>query len=137
MRTVVGLLWATLFILASNALAIELRPYPTDKITERQWSDYFAQVKAAYAASMQELPDQHLVVFHDDKTATSYAFTQPGHPAHPAWITRHIVQEGSNLDVDQIGYFAGAEAPFAVLFQQYQATNRRMIEEMKRQNSGR
>ena len=46
-------------------------------------------------------------------------------------ITRRIVV-GPNASVDQIGYFAGREEPFAELFRQYQATNQRMIEEMKK-----
>lgn len=124
---------AILVLAASAALAIEFKPYPTERITETQWADYFAQVKASFGTSMQELPDQRLVLFQDKATATSYAFTASGHPAYPAWITRRIVQEGSNLYVDQVGYFAGQEAPFAVLFQQYKETNMRMIEELKRQ----
>jgi hypothetical protein len=44
------------------------------------------------------------------------------------------VQEGDKLYVDQIGYFAGNEAAFAALFQQYQATNQKMIDAMKRKS---
>ena len=83
--------------------------------------------------SAQTFADLHLLVFHDTTTATSYAFTQPGHPAHPTWVTRRIVKVGEQLNVDQVGYFAGQEAPFAQLFKQYQQLNQRMIEEMKRQ----
>jgi hypothetical protein len=133
-RVAALLIGAVLAFATSATLAIELKPYPTEKITEAQWKDYFGQVKAAYGASMQELRDQRLVVFHDDATATSYAFTEVGHAAHPAWITRRIAQEGDKLYVDQIGYFAGNEAAFAVLFQQYQATNQKMIDAMKRKS---
>ena len=134
MRVAAFLMGAVLVFATSATLAIEFKPYPTEKITEAQWKDYFGQVTAAYGASMQELRDQHLVVFHDDATATSYAFTEVGHAAHPAWITRRIVQEGDKLYVDQIGYFAGNEAAFAILFQQYQATNQKMIDAMKRKS---
>jgi hypothetical protein len=134
MRVTAFLMAAVLVFATSATLAIELKPYPTEKITEAQWNDYFGQVKAAYGASMQELSDQRLVVFHDEGTATSYGFTETGHAAHPAWITRRIVQEGDKLYVDQIGYFAGNEAAFAVLFQQYQATNQKMIDAMKRKS---
>ena len=134
MRVATFLMGAVLVFAASATLAIELKPYPTEKITEAQWKDYFRQVKEAFGASMQDLNDQHLIVFHDDATATSYAFTEVGHAAHPAWITRRIVQEGDKLYVDQIGYFAGNEAAFAVLFQQYQATNQKMIDAIKRKS---
>ena len=115
------------------ALAIEYKPYPVAQITPAQWTGYYEQVQAAHGTDKQEFPGERLVVFHDKATATSYAFTQPSHAAHPAWITRKIVQRGSELFVDQIDYFAGSEAPFAVLYQQYQALNQRMIEQMKKQ----
>jgi hypothetical protein len=134
MRVAAFLMGAVLMLATSATLAIELKPYPVEKITEAQWKDYFRQVKEAFGASMQELSDQRLVVFHDDATATSYAFTEVGHAAHPAWITRRIVQEGDKLYVDQNGYFAGNEAAFAVLFQQYQATNQKMIDTMQRKS---
>jgi hypothetical protein len=136
MRVIALLLAATLVVGASGALAIEFKPYRNEAITARQWEDYFGQVKAAFGASVQELSDQQLILFDDKATATTYAFTKPGHPAHPAWVTRRIVQEGSKMYVDQIGYFAGQEAPFAILFQQYQETNKRMIDAMKRQGGG-
>ena len=136
MRVVAFLIGAVLVLAASATLAIEFKPYPTQKITEAQWEEYLGHVKAAYGASMQELRDQHLVVFHDNVTAISYAFTALGHPAHPAWIARRIVQEGDKLYVDQTGYFAGDEAAFAVLFQQYQATNQKMIDAMKLNKKG-
>jgi hypothetical protein len=131
MRIITFLLAAILLVGASGANAIEYKPYPSAAISVRQWQDYFNQVKAAFGSSMQELSEHQLVLFKDEATATTYAFTKPGHPAHPAWITRRIEHEGSQFYIAQIGYFAGQEAPFARLFEQYQDTNRRMIEAMK------
>jgi hypothetical protein len=122
-------------LLAFNAMAIEFKPHPTARINESQWTSYFEQVRAAHGNSAQTFADLNLIVFHDDVTVTSYAFTQPGHPAHPAWVTRRIVKAGDQLNVNQIGYFAGQEAPFAQLYRQYEQLNQRMIEEMKRQPS--
>jgi hypothetical protein len=116
----------------SFAAAVEFRPYPRERITEVQWQSYFDTIKAAHGGSMEELRQHRLVVFYDSATATSYAFTQPAHAAHPAWVARRIVSRDGVLNVEQIGYFAGAEAPFAKLFAEYEATNKRMIEEMKR-----
>lgn len=70
-----------------DSRAIEFKPFPTANISEPQWAAYFARVQAAHGKSLQRFPDLHLVVF-DDGAATYYAFTQPGHPAHPAWITQ-------------------------------------------------
>lgn len=123
-------------LLPDLASAIEFKPHPTAQISESQWTAYYNEVKAAHGGSIQEFPDEHLVVFHDNAAATSYAFTQAGHPAHPAWVTRKIVQEGNDLFVQQIGYYAGAEAAFATLFQQYQALNQRMIDDLKQRRRG-
>jgi hypothetical protein len=134
MRILTLLLAASLVVVASGAHAIEFKPYPSAAVSASQWEDYFSKVKASFGASRQELSEHQLILFKDNATATTYAFTKPGHPAHPAWVTRRIVQEGSRMYVDQVGYFAGQEAPFARLFQQYQETNKRMIEAMKRES---
>ena len=49
----------------------------------------------------------------------SFAFTTEGHPAHPSWITRQVVESEGTIDMQQIGYFAGEEEAFSVLFGQY------------------
>jgi hypothetical protein len=127
-----------LLTVVTAAWAIEFKPYPTAKITESQWKAYFDEVRAAHGASMQEFRDQRLVVFHDGTTAVaSYAFTQPGHPAHPAWVARRVTGFGGDVKLDTIGYFAGDEAPFAELFRQYQALNQRMIEQIRRDKGAR
>jgi hypothetical protein len=118
------------------ALAIEFKPYPTAKITESQWKGYFDEVRAAHGASVQEFREQRLVVFHDNTAVASYAFTLPGHPAHPAWVARRVTGFGAEPKLDTIGYFAGEEAPFAELFRQYQVLNQKMIEDMKLQRGG-
>jgi hypothetical protein len=103
---------------ASVARAIEFKPYPTAHITKAQWTTYYEQVQAAYGASLQVITEQRLNVFHGG--GVLYAFTRPDHPAHPAWIARKAVQTGHEQSrFMQIGYFAGAEAPFAELFRQY------------------
>jgi hypothetical protein len=123
-------------LLPGTGWSIEFKPHPTAQVTESQWTAYYDEVKAAHGGSIQEFPDEKLVVFQDNVSATSYAFTQPGHPAHPAWVTRKIVQEGNDLFVQQIGYFAGVETAFATLFQQYQALNQRMIDDLKQRRRG-
>jgi hypothetical protein len=122
----------SLLVLTGSGSAIEFKPHPTAQITESQWRAYYEEVKAAHGATMEEYRDEHLVVFQDNVARTSYAFTQAGHAAHPAWIARKVVQEGNDIFVQQVGYYAGAEAPFAALFQQYQSLNQRMVDDLKR-----
>src|SRR5262245_29660526 len=101
MRTTVGALMAAaiaavLFGASSFAQPSgepQFKPYPAPRITESQWNAYFERVKAAHGASMWRRPDLHLVGFHASG-GIAYAFTQPGHPAHPAWIARRPVEQG-------------------------------------------
>lgn len=114
--------------------AQEYKPYPRARITQDQWQQYFEEVSSKHAASRLELPTELLVVFENTSAHTSYAFTQTGHPAHPAWVTRQVVQDGVGVYVQQIGYFAGDEEPFAKLFRAYQELNAKMRENFQRQS---
>ncbi len=126
---------AALVLLAASsaAWAIEFEPFPDSQITAAQWNAYYQDVAAAYGASVRQLPDQHLVTFDDNAGGVHYAFTRPGHPAHPAWITRKIIQDpDGKLRISQVGFFAGNEAPFAGLFREYQGLNDKILEEIRR-----
>jgi hypothetical protein len=123
-----GLLWA-------NVYSQEFKPYPTADVTSKQWQSYFDEVQSKHSGSAQKIENQKLIVFRDDVTSTSYVFTLPGHAAHPAWITRRPEKRGSSLHMNQIGYFAGNEKPFAELFRAYLSLNDKMIAEIKKANS--
>jgi hypothetical protein len=101
-------------------------------ITAAQWEDYHRLVADTFATSRREFPDEHLEVFHSPDSALHLAFTTAGHRAHPAWITRQV-QGGS---VDQIGYFAGPEEPFAELFRSYLALTKTMLEGISEETEG-
>jgi hypothetical protein len=113
----------------------EFKPYPTADVTPKQWQAYFDEVQFKHGASTQKLDDQKLIVFRDEVTNTVYAFTLRGHQAHPAWITRRPEKRGDSLHMNQIGYFAGAEKPFAELFRAYLSLNDKMIADIKRVDS--
>jgi len=122
-------------VVLSSAKAQEFKPYPRASITEAQWQSYFDEVREKHGASVQDLDDQKLLVFTDRVTNTIYGFTKPGHPAHPAWIARKPEQRGDSIFIGQIGYFAGAEPPFAKLFREYLALNEKLKEEIKRRQA--
>ena len=120
---------ALAFFSLSAALAVAAqppiyKPFPIAQVTAPEWEKYREQVYAAHGASVRRFPDEHLEVLHSSDNVMHFAFTTLGHPAHPAWITRSA-QNGS---VDQIGYFAGQEEPFAKLFQSYLELTKRTIE---------
>lgn len=77
-------LFVLLAVVASTLAAQDFKPYPRAEITTAQWQSYFDKVKSIHAATAKNFPSEHLSVLFDSSTATSYAFTQPGHPAHPA-----------------------------------------------------
>ena len=127
MKAIAGL---TFFVVLSG-WAQEYKPYPLAKISRQEWQTYFDEVRAKQTVSERRFPDEKLITYHSVATRMNWAFTTPGHPAHPAWITRRVtVRDGQTL-VDQIGYFAGDEAPFAALFQSYQKLTERTTSNLK------
>lgn len=113
----------------------EFKPYPRANITEAQWQTYFDEVRTKHGATVQDIEDQGLLVFTDSTNSTVYGFTKPGHPAHPAWVARKPEQRGDGVYIGQIGYFAGAEPPFAKLFREYAALDEKIKEAIKRRQS--
>ncbi len=120
---------------ANLALAQDFKPFPRANITTQQWSAYFEEVRTKHGSSVQDLEAQKLLIFTDTSAMTMYAFTKPGHPAHPAWITRKPEQRNDSTYIAQIGYFAGDEAPFAQLFRAYITLNEKMKEDVQRRRA--
>ena len=106
-------------LFTSSLLAASYSPYQDSKITLEQWQAYYELVQHEFGETREELSRALLVLFEDAASSTYYAFTLPGHPAHPAWITRKLVDEDGEVSMQQIGYFAGEEQPFSELFQDY------------------
>jgi hypothetical protein len=113
--------------LAANAQ--EFRPHPQARITAAQWQAYFDEVKAKHKATEQAFDAEHLVLYNDAKTLMSWAFTTPGHPAHPAWVTRQPVTDGTQVKIRQIGFYAGDEEAFRKLFATYLVMTSKMQED--------
>src|SRR5688572_13366722 len=101
------ILFFVLILLHGVAFAQAFKPYPKPQITREQWQAYFDEVKAKHGESMQMRFADRLLLFNDKNTGTSYAFTQPEHAAHPAWVARTTVRDGQRTQVLQTGYYAG------------------------------
>ena len=104
----------------SLASAVEVEPYPKANINPEQWDQYHSIISTELVTSRRAYDSHKLEVYSDDKTRASIAFTMPGHNAHPAWVTRHVAFKDDKLNVNVIGYFAGNEDAFKILFNQYQ-----------------
>ena len=116
------------------ARAQEFQPYPSPKVTVDQWQKYLIEVRSRHEASAEIYKDKNVVVFSDPTTRTFYIFTTKDNPAHPAWITRQIVEQGGKVNVRQIGYFAGAQEPFDRLFSEYLQLNEQLKHEVEQRN---
>ena len=127
---VAGALWLS----ANPAIGQEYEPYPSPRITPVQWAKYADEVRQRHGKSMEVFEDKQLFAFSDLGTRTFWIFTMKHHPAHPAWITRQMYEEGGVVHIRQIGYFAGSEEEFAKLFREYQERNEQLKEEVERRN---
>ena len=122
------LLFVGLILVQGVAFAQAFKPYPNPKITPAQWQAYFDEVKAKHGESMQMRFAERLLLFNDKNTGTSYAFTQPEHPAYPAWVARTTVRDGQRTRVLQTGYYAGDQRAFANLFNAFRRSLEKTIE---------
>jgi hypothetical protein len=123
------LLYVGLLVTISPAIGQSLQPYPSNSISEQQWQTYFYEVENLHGDVTQRVRHQHLIIFKDRQNATSWIFTQLGHPAHPSWITRRLVQNDDGASIQQTGYFAGSKEQFAVFFDQQLELNKSIGEQ--------
>ena len=119
---------------AAPALAQEWQPYPQPKITVEQWKAYLATVREYLEASAEIYKDKGVVVFSNPDTRTFYIFTTKNHPAHPAWIARQLVEEKGQVNVRQIGYYAGNAEAFDKMFREYLQRNEELKNEVEKRN---
>jgi hypothetical protein len=127
---VAGALW----LMTNPVIAQEYQPYPSPRITPEQWAKYADEVRQLHGDSLEVFKDKKLFAFSDLRTRTFWIFTMDDHPAHPAWITRQMYEEGGVVRIRQIGYFAGSEEEFAKLFREYQERNEQLKEEVEHRN---
>jgi hypothetical protein len=120
--------------LALPALGQEWQPYPQPKITVKEWKDYLQRVRDRLESTAEIYRDKGLVVFTDPDTRTFYIFTTKDNPAHPAWITRQLVEEGGKVNVRQIGYYAGKADAFDKMFREYLQRNEELMKEVEKRN---
>ena len=125
---------AFVLLLTAPTFSAEYKPFPVAEITVEQWQDYFDIVQSEFGETRKEEPAAQLILFQDRKTYTFYAFTMAGHPSHPAWVTRKIVEDDGVLSMMQIGYFAGEEEPFTELFQTYSSLTDQAREQFEVEN---
>jgi len=110
-----------LLSISLSAKGIDLEPYDHDRITEAEFLAYRASAAEELGSTHRAYPSHFLELYSDESLRASIAFTMPGHPAHPAWVTRYVAMDDSGIYMNVIGYFAGDESEFAKLYKQYEA----------------
>jgi hypothetical protein len=119
---------------AAPAVAQEFQPHPQPRVTAEDYARYAEEVRQSFGSTAQVVKEDKVIVFSDMRTRTFYVFTTKDHPAHPAWITRQMVEEDGQVRVRQIGYFAGSEEAFARMFRDYEQRNTKLMEDVARRN---
>lgn len=123
-----------LLLAAAPSYAQEYQPYPQPQVTIEQWQAYLNTVREFLEPTAEIYRDKHLVVFQNPDTRTFYMFTTKEHPAHPAWITRQLVEQAGQVNVRQIGYYAGNADAFDKLFREYLQRNEELMNEVAKRN---
>jgi hypothetical protein len=120
----VGCVALVLFVQAANAQAF--KPYATSKVTQAQWNEYYEQVKARHGATLRDSEPDKLQLFFNVETQVVYTFTKPGHPAHPAWVSRLLVAAGDKYALSLNGFYAGSEAEYRKLYANIELNSNRL-----------
>jgi hypothetical protein len=126
LRGYLGFLMAIGMLGTIAASAQEFKPYADAKVTVAQWQAYLDLVREKLGSSERSFPEQHFETYVNEGTRTVYAFTEPGNPAHPAWISRRVIEDNKGVTMEQTGFFAGDEPAFAKMFAEYQQMSERI-----------
>jgi hypothetical protein len=115
-----------LAFLTSAANAQAFKPFATSKVTQAQWTEYYEQVKLRHGPSVRESEQDKLQMFFNLETQVVYTFTKPGHPAHPAWVSRLLVAAGDKYALSLNGFYAGSEAEYKKLYANIELNSNRL-----------
>ncbi len=109
-------------------------PYPIANITQEEWQTFYSKARENLSHSQRTYRHQKMVVFIDKFNGHHYAFTLPGHTAHPSWIVRRIINQEGELQIQQVGYYVNDEAPFVELFDAYLKLNDKIKPQLQDSN---
>jgi hypothetical protein len=117
---------ALFFALPTTSYAQLFRPFSDSKINQEQWDVYFSEVSKKHSVGARDLESERLQMFFNAQTQVVYTFTKPGHPAHPAWISRLIVSVDKKLALSLVGFYAGSDTEYQKLFDQTMRTSQQL-----------
>ena len=123
------------FFITGTTSALEFMPYPVAKISHEQWQSFYEKARSSLGHSQRIYSERYIVIFIDSFNGHHYAFTLPGHAAHPSWIVRRIVNHDGEITVQQVGYFVEDEAEFVELFKAYLELNEQIRPNLQGHNA--
>jgi len=112
-----------ILLFSCSVTAQEFKPYPSEKITTEQWTAYFNEVSESLSSTEQKHDEQLIITFSDPPNGLQFTFTMEGNPAHPAWITRQMIQKDGSMSISQTGYYAGNKSEYNRLYGAYEKLN--------------
>ena len=105
-------LWAILGISGSSAVAADPPPrFPDEQITLAEWQTYRNEVTSVPDVRCNNT-QRHEFLCVSESLKSVWAFTELGHPAHPAVSTGVLVVYPQSSGILFRGYYAGDEAAY-------------------------
>ena len=106
--------------------------FPGDRITFEQWTQYFDRLANTKGAILTEDPNFYIInLFSDPEHPAIYVFTKPTHPSYPAVVIRAVESDGGESRIIRHGHYAGDQAAFDKLWHEYDALDKKNIEDAK------
>ncbi len=102
-----------------------------ERVSEEQFRIYFDEVSKKFVTGARDLEADKLLMYFNPVTSVTYTFTKPGHPAHPAWVSRLVVTAEEKLTTSQIGFYAGSYAEYEKLFKSIQTATELLKRSLK------
>lgn len=84
------------------------------------------------ADECENLASTHQLICSSESLQTIWVFTQPGHPAHPAFVERKMVMANGHVGIDRYGEFAGSKTSYVSWWHEFDPLDVRQIHEWER-----
>jgi hypothetical protein len=106
---------ALLICMSAEIVAQEISTprFPSQQITRDELNQLYEKTKALPHASIRRVRHQVVITAPNSRYfSTTYVFTQPGHPAHPAVVIHDILEMETGHVAQLESYYAGSQLKF-------------------------
>lgn len=106
---------ALLICMSAEVVAQEISTprFPSQQITRDELNQLYEKTKTMPQASIRRVQHQVVITAPNSRYfSTTYVFTQPGHPAHPAVVIHDILEMETGHVAQLESYYAGSQPKF-------------------------